>query len=256
MDEAKSEENETSTTCTPSTSSSVTDLGPGGCPGDGVCPSVSSLQAVFRSAYDSWATPASQMTPDGRDELFDMNMFFRLMTKFPSFRPRPLKDVVAPGAAPSDLIVDLVMSLETCMLPECTQREKKIPYHLLIGRSTWNTYEVVSSQDHEKVSQLGLPLHSLQYLTRLVLAWSHLLCCRWVEILQGSGENAAILRPKIDPASDFWEMIQGEQWQAIVSHNGKVYYAPFMLRSSLDLGPEMLVAPSPNLGQVFTLMWI
>jgi hypothetical protein len=78
-------------------------------------------------------------------------------------------------------------------------------------------------------------------------------CCRWVEILQSSGENAATRQPEIGAANGFWEMIHGEQWQAIVSHNVKVYYALFKLRSSPDLGAEMLGAPSPNFGQVFTL---
>jgi hypothetical protein len=251
MSEAKSEENETSTTHTISTSSSVSDFGPGGSPGDGVCPSVSSLQAVFRSAYNSWATPESHTVPDGPDELFDMNAFLQLMTKFPSFRLRPLEDIIVPGVTTSDLIVDLFMSLETCMLPECMQHEKRVPYHLLIGRSAWNTYEVVCSREHENASQLGLSLHSLRSLTRLALTWSYILCCRWVEILQGAGENAEIIRPEIGTANDFWEVIHREQWQAIVSYNGKVYYAPFMLRSSLDLGAEMLVIPSPNCFEPF-----
>lgn len=255
MDELQGEENQTSPPCT-TTTSSVTDLGPGGYPGDGVCPSVSSVQAVFKSAYDSWTSPASQIGPDGRDELFDMKMLFQLMTKFPPFRPRPLKDITAPGSTPSDLIVDLFMSLETCPLPECMQCEKRIPYHLLIGCSTWNTYEVVQSHDDKKVSQLGLPLHSLQSLTRLVLAWSYVLCRRWVEILQDAGEKAAILRPDNGSTDNFWEMIQGEQWQAIVSHNGKVYYAPFMLRSNLYLDAEMSVVPLPKIGQVLKLTTI
>lgn len=254
MDDGTGEENETSTTRTTSTSSSSgTDLvGPGGYPGDGVCPSVASLQAVFRSAYDSWATPKNQMSSKLRDELFDMNMLLQLMTKFPPFRPRPLKEIIAPEATttttPSDLMADLVMSLETCMLPECTQREKRIPYHLVIGCSNWNTYDVVHSQDHEKLSQLGgLPLHLLQHFTRLVLAWSYVLCCHWVEILQGCGENVAILRPETSAADNFWEMIRGEQWQATVTYDKKIYYAPFMLRSSsLDLGVEMLVVLPPS----------
>ncbi|KAK5044697.1 hypothetical protein LTR84_010589 [Exophiala bonariae] len=181
MDEPRGEDETHSPT---SSSSSSTDLGPGGSPGDGVCPSISSLEAVYKATYDSWATPARQTSLDGHNELFDMDIFFQLMARFPPFRPHSLEDLIAPGTTPSDLIVDLVMSLETCMLPECTQREKRVPYHLLIGSSTWKTYEVVYSHDHEKISQMGLPLHSLQYLTRLVLAWSYILSCRWVEILQ------------------------------------------------------------------------
>ena len=118
MGEAESEENETSTTRMISTSSTMTDFGPGGSPGDGVCPSISSLQAAFRSAYDSWASPESHIAPGGSGELFDMNTFLQLVTKFPSFRLRPLEDIIAPGAVSSDLITDLFMSLETCILSE------------------------------------------------------------------------------------------------------------------------------------------
>lgn len=84
MDEDRSEEEEVSTI---HTTSSATDVGPSGHPGDGVCPSASSLKTVFKSAYDYWAIPTSQIPSEGRDELFDMNMFFQLMTKFPQFRP-------------------------------------------------------------------------------------------------------------------------------------------------------------------------
>lgn len=254
MDEPKGEENEAYSST--SSSSSPTDLGPGGSPGDGVCPSISSLQAVYRAAYDSWAIPARQRSPDGQDELFDMDMFFQLMAKFPPFRPRPLEDLIAPVTTPSDLIVDLVMSLETCMLPECTQREKRVPYHLLIGSSTWKTYKVVCSQDHVKISQMGLPLHSLRYLTRLVLAWSYVLCCRWVEILKSSDEDAAILCPKVDTTNDMWEMIHGERWQAIVKREGRLYYSPFMLRSSQCRRAEMSVMPSPDSTRILGLICI
>lgn len=231
MDEDRSEEDDVSTI---HTTSSATDVGPGGHPGDGVCPSVSSLKTVFKSAYDYWAVPTSQIPSEDGDELFDMSMFFQLMTKFPRFRPPQLKDITLPETTPSDLIVELFMSLETCMLSECVNREKKVPYFVVIGCSTWNTYEVVRSDDHQTISQLELPVQFLQSLTQLVLAWSYILCCRWVEILKSSGENAAILRPEKDATNGFWEMIRGEQWQAILSHNGEVYYAPFMLRSSLS----------------------
>ena len=57
---------------------------------------------------------------------------------------------------------------------------EKIPYFVVIGCSTWNTYEVVRSDDDQTISQLGLPVQFLQSLTQLVLAWSYILCCRWV----------------------------------------------------------------------------
>ena len=41
------------------------------------------------------------------------------------------------------------MSLKTCLIPECEQREKGISYYLLVGRSTWNPYEAVCASVHE-----------------------------------------------------------------------------------------------------------
>ena len=238
MQKYSGQENEASTTSPPS-AFSMTDADPGGYPGDGVCPPVSFLQTVFRSAYDNWVAPASQTVPDGRDDLFCLNMFLQLMKTIPPFRPPPLKDTIAVEAIHSDLIVDLDMLLETCMLQHCEQREKRVPYHLLIGRSIWNTYREVSPFDHKKVSQLTLPLCSLKSLKRLVLSWSYVLCCRWVEILQGSGEKAVLHHPPTDAANDFWEIIHGEQWHATVEHKGRIYYAPFMLRNNLDFDTKM-----------------
>jgi hypothetical protein len=171
--------------------------------------------------------------------MFCLNMFLQLMEKIPPFRPPPLKDTIASEGIPSDLIVDLDMLLETCILQHCEQREKRVPYHVLIGRSTWNSYREVSAFDHKKVSQLTLPLCSLKFLKRLVLSWSYILCCRWVEILQDSGEKAVLLHPPTDVANDFWEIIRGEQWQAIVEYEGRVYYAPFMLKNSLEFDTGM-----------------
>ena len=51
----------------------------GGSPGDGVCPPVSSLQAIFQAAYESWVASASRQPPDGQDNLFDMDKFIQLM---------------------------------------------------------------------------------------------------------------------------------------------------------------------------------
>ena len=57
--------------------SSGNDVAPGGYPGDGVCPSISSLQAVFQTAYDKWAAAASETATYGRNDMFNMNMFLR-----------------------------------------------------------------------------------------------------------------------------------------------------------------------------------
>ena len=56
----------------------------------------------------------------------------------------------------SGLIVELFMSLETWLLPGCMS-----PYCAVIGCSTWTMYEVVCSDDHPTISQLGLPTGSV-----------------------------------------------------------------------------------------------
>jgi hypothetical protein len=211
MSEVKSEENKISTTYTILTSSSVSDFGPGENPGDGVCLSVLSLQTVFRSAYNSWAIPENHTAPDESNELFNINAFLQLMIKFPLFRLRSLKDIIVPKVITSNLIVDFFISLETCMLPECMQHEKKFFYYFFIKRSAWNTYEVMYLQKYKNAFQLSLLLHFLYSLIRLIFTWFYILCCCWVEILQNAGENVEIIRPEIGTANDFWEVIHGEQ---------------------------------------------
>ena len=114
-----------------------------------------------------------------------MNMFFQLMTKFPQFRPPQLKDITLPETTPSDLIVELFMSLETCMLPECMNREKKFLILWSLDaqpgiRTKWCARTITRQYLNQTISQLGLPVQFLQSLTQLVLAWSYILCCRWV----------------------------------------------------------------------------
>lgn len=194
MERFEGEENETFTLCTTSISSSRVDPDHGRNPGDGVChlsPPSASLQAVLRSAYDIWATIATQTALYGRDGLFDIDVFLQLMTKSPSFRPPHLEETIAPETLPPDLIVDLDMCLETCVLLDCEQSVRRIPFPI-IGHSIWNVCEVVCAGHQEITSQLGLPLPSLQSLTRLVLARSCVFCCRWGEILQISSENVAL----------------------------------------------------------------
>jgi hypothetical protein len=64
------------------------------------------------------------------------------------------------------------------------------------------------------------PAPRFEHLTRLVLAWSYILCCRWVEILKLSGEEAALLHQGQD--ADFWSLLRDERWQATVKHSGKL----------------------------------
>ena len=222
-------------------SASTSDSGTDAKPGDGVCPSASSLQAIFDAAHDLWSESNTETDCDRRTEMFDVNMFLHLMTNNPTFRPPRLEDVTAPGNTPTDLIVDLEMSLETCSTPNCEQRKRTVPSYLLIGRSIWNTYDAVSASNYKSVSA-GLTTSSIRSLTRLVLAWSHILSCRWVEILRDNGENALLLQPETCTDEEYWEMIRGEQWEATVSHQDKLYFAPFMLRSNSALAMNMSVS--------------
>ena len=84
------------------------------------------------------------IAPDGPDELFD----FRDVLTVSKQTFVISTWIVETGTHPSDLEVDLFMSLKTWMLLEDRQREKRVPYHLLGGRSTAVSLSLLGRATH------------------------------------------------------------------------------------------------------------
>lgn len=194
-----------------------------GCsPGDGVCPTVQSLNGAYNSACEVWKTSANKIS----DDPLCRTAFLDLMEKIPPLHLPSMQDLDAVES--TSLTAQCVLRLQTSTDPICTQREKNVPFMMILASSSWETFPVIDGQKIGTFQVEGSALR-LEHITRLVLAWSYILSCRWVEVLGRSGENATMLHQGQD--EDFWSLLRDERWRATLKRSRKTYYSPFMLRS-------------------------
>jgi hypothetical protein len=68
------------------------------------------------------------------------------------------------------------------------------------------------------------------YYTSIVLAWSYIVSCRWVEILQKAGEESELVYNKdtcIENA--FWDIVTNGTWGALIRREKGTFFSPWML---------------------------
>ncbi|KAL4866275.1 hypothetical protein BDV12DRAFT_137779 [Aspergillus spectabilis] len=73
------------------------------------------------------------------------------------------------------------------------------------------------------------PIHS-GYFTGIVLAWSYIISCRWVEILERAGESSQMMHDKSEQPGCFWDRVTQSRWTAQVKCRKGVAYSPWILR--------------------------
>ncbi|KAL2000266.1 hypothetical protein VTN02DRAFT_3329 [Thermoascus thermophilus] len=207
--------------------------------GDGICPSTSQFNMCCRVSYDTWssaAAAASRPSRDGPSGRLHIDAFLDLLRDVPAFFHDPPEDVDITGGRRSPLVLRSSIRLETTDDPACEQRWKTIDYLQCLGFPLPMTCET-------KKTKMPLPLSNLPdrqgYLTSIILAWSYIISCRWVEILQRAGQRSVLLHDQGKPLrSCFWDLIIQSRWSAQVESVRRTFYAPWMLRKDQSSNPE------------------
>ena len=202
------------------------DSGHGGVPGDGICPSELQFDQVYYATYAAWAHPPTLSTQPY--DIFQVDAFLDLIEHIPPFSGRKL-DGLQFGAF-NDLQLEFALEIETANHVECDQPLKVLKSFQSLGYQKPRTYEPPKVNCSYKAYP-GIAGVAAKYLSSLVLAWSYIMSCRWVEALSEAGMNASfqLSRPKDDNAA-FWSIVIESRWRAIFVQNSDVYYAPWTLR--------------------------
>ena len=184
------------------------DEGPGGVPGDGICPSVSQFNAVYRATYDAWACPPSPcLQSNDSCDIFKIDAFLDLIGQIPSFSASRLEGLQLRTG--DRLLLESALELQTTDHAECDRPTKVLKSFQCLGSEQPTTCKPLYAKSPREALP-GLTDGSAKYLSSLVLAWSYILSCRWVEALQKPGLDASFQRLKSDDWSGcFWNFVVG-----------------------------------------------
>lgn len=200
-------------------------------PGDGICPSTPQFNICYKAHFNNWRMADLTRPESSRSISFYIEAFLNLVKNAPPFFRSPPKGVSITGGARSPLVLRSSLQLETTYDSNCNQRQKSIDYLQCLGLPTPAIYRAKSKrQIFAAIPVTGAPLRS-GYFTSIVMAWSYIISCRWVEIFQRASENCQVFhRPDAKPQGTFWHMVTQSRWLARVRNKKGTFYSPWMLR--------------------------
>lgn len=70
------------------------------------------------------------------------------------------------------------------------------------------------------------------YLSYLMFGWTYILSCRWVEVLRDAGEQVFLRHSERLNHQNFWEIVTGPRWEAVIVRGGDIFHAPWSLATS------------------------
>lgn len=215
-------------------------------PGDGVCPSIAQFEDTVRAGYEHWSSLGSDIKndsslPSTADYLAD------LLRHVPAFYAQNSK-----GFSILDHQVKYALDWITTTDANCDQSVKRTHHYLDIGIPEPLGYRFLDASEACPYWP-GIGADRAHYLSYLIFGWAYILSCRWAEILQDSGEKV-ILRQneEIQNHHNFWEVVVGPCWQAVIVSGEDTSHAPWSLAAS-DVAPLYVQRLSPFLKS--TLTW-
>lgn len=159
------------------------------------------------------------MDPEQHDTLILYTRAFLDLLKdvimSPPFFHCPPEHINITGRPKSFLILSSSMCIQTTEDSNCNQTQKSIDYLQCIRSPKPVTYRMnTESQSDTTIPVFGNTLCS-GYFTSIILAWSYIISCCWVEILQQAGEESQILHDQDMQIKDsFWDIITQGYWVA------------------------------------------
>ncbi|KAE8373038.1 hypothetical protein BDV26DRAFT_301345 [Aspergillus bertholletiae] len=200
-------------------------------PGDGVCPTTAQFNYCCQSKIDDWKNTASTHLADPKMLHDYLTAFLSLFEDVPPFYRDPPEAVNVSGRPRSFLVLKSSLQVRTTEVPNCDQPQKSIDYLQCLGSPAPVTYRTKAETQLEAAIPVCAKPFRSGYFTSIVLAWSYIISCRWVEILQQAGEESQILHEQGMQIEDsFWDIVTQGRWVARVKTRKGVFYSPWMLR--------------------------
>lgn len=202
-------------------------------PGDGVCPPTSQFIACYRASHEIWSHAASTHLEDPKSIHFYLEAFLNLLSNVPPFFHNPPKDFNLTGHRKYPLILRFSFELETVGNMTCDQCWKTFDYLQCLGFPSPMVYKTSIEAQLPEDTPFCFSSPRSGYLTSITLAWSYIISCRWVEILQQAGHKSLILHDQGAQMTDcFWDLVTQSRWLAQVQIGKGTFYSPWMLRET------------------------
>lgn len=199
-------------------------------PGDGVCPSTSEFTSVLTSSYNAWKSSTSASIVDDKTISLYTSSFLEMVEDIPAFRAPPLDQATV--VTTDELLVECTLQWETTTHPDCDERDKSTKVYQVSGCAQPSVVDFFDRTEEKQPWYPGLPAERRRDLTCLLLAWSYILCSRWVEILQKAGEKASLYHESPDyKAVEFWDVVLECRWKAVVVRREETFCAPWSLET-------------------------
>ncbi|KAE8410183.1 hypothetical protein BDV36DRAFT_302996 [Aspergillus pseudocaelatus] len=200
-------------------------------PGDGVCPTTAQFNHCCQSKIDDWKNAACTHLANTKTFHDYLTAFLGLLEDVPQFYCNPPEAVNVSGRPGSFLVLQSSLEVKTTEVSNCDQSQKSIDYLQCLGSPAPATYRTKAETQPEATIPVYAKSFCSGYFTSIVLAWSYIISCRWVEILQQAGEDSQILHERGMQIKDaFWDIVTQGRWVARVKTRKGVYYSPWMLR--------------------------
>ncbi|KAL4893332.1 hypothetical protein BDV59DRAFT_207821 [Aspergillus ambiguus] len=222
-------------------------------PGDGICPSTAQFDYCYQSKFDDWRR--ASLTNLENSSTFYLNAFLNLK-KVPPFFQFPPEGANITGKSGYFLILKYSMQIRTTHDPNCDHPHKMIDYMQCLGSPAPAAYQLKT----ETQIQAALPPSTKNfrsgYFTNVVLAWSYIVSCRWVEIFQQAGWKSQLLHENNMQIKDaFWDIVTQSCWVALARKRKADFYSPWMLTSRGTIKDrDNLVPVTPNSSLAFDIL--
>ncbi|KAB8207173.1 hypothetical protein BDV34DRAFT_211773 [Aspergillus parasiticus] len=137
-----------------------------------------------QSKTDNWKNAAATHLEDTESFQYYSSAFLGLFENMPPFYHCPPGAVNISGRPKSFLVLKSSLQVKTTEDSNCDQSQKPIDYLQCVGSPAPVKYRTKAETELEAaIPVYTKPLRS-GYFTNIVLAWSYIISCRWVEILQ------------------------------------------------------------------------
>ncbi|BAE54614.1 unnamed protein product [Aspergillus oryzae RIB40] len=200
-------------------------------PGDGVCPTTAEFNHCCQSKTDDWENAALTHLEGTESFQYYLSAFLGLFENIPPFYHCPPGAANISGRPKSFLVLKSSLQVKTTEDSNCDQPQKSTDYLQCLGSPAPVKYRTKTETKLEAAIPVCVkPLRS-GYFTNIVLAWSYIISCRWVEILKQAGEESQILHQLGMQIEDsFWDIVTQGCWVARVEKFKGVFYSPWMVR--------------------------